>query len=45
MATAESKFMDVISDRTDVLKILPEAAARALHRAVQKLACGYLYYP
>ncbi|MGA9048518.1 MAG: PAS domain S-box protein [Dehalococcoidia bacterium] len=27
MATAESKFMDVISDRTDVLKILPEAAA------------------
>ncbi|MHB8085714.1 MAG: PAS domain S-box protein [Dehalococcoidia bacterium] len=27
MATTESKFMDVISDRTDVLKILPEAAA------------------
>jgi PAS domain S-box-containing protein len=27
MAATESKFMDVISDRTDVLKILPEAAA------------------
>ena len=27
MAKTESKFMDVISDRTDVLKILPEAAA------------------